>query len=327
MKHILPKLFGIAFLITAVALITGSIRDYAAQHQQVDWPTAEAEVIDISSRVESSGTRRHRRSQTVYDITYSYEVDGQTYEDQLNGSSQLRLVGDSLTIKYDPDAPESSTTILSPHLSSLIIPLVMGLIFGTLGFFASGLFRLFRGREPEEEEILPPEEYISPAEDTPPSHRRHILQRIIPLFIFAFFLVTSYFLTTSGAQPVTTAQFSEAVADHGYTVTDTTDQYREAWRIGSMLEQAVSLEIPGVRIDFCVMDTTSSARTLYSGMELPVSDGTEKNSLHRAAVTAENEELFTAKIRVGSTVVYVACYPEDKDLALNILRTIGYWDA
>lgn len=325
MKNIFPRLLGIAFLIAAVTLIVGSIQNYAAQHQQTDWPTTEATVTDIASRVERSGNRRHR-SRTVYDLTYAYEVDGQTYERQLKGAPQLHLVGDSLTIKYDPDTPESSTTILSPQFLSLLIPLLMGFVFGTIGFFASGLSRLFRRGKPKEEEILPPEEYVNPEEDAPSPRRRRILQRIIPLIMFALFLAANLFLISSGAQPVTAAQFSETVADHGYTTTDTTEQYRTEWRIGSMLEQSVTLEIPGVRINFCKVDSTSGARSLYGSMELPVSGGTEKNSLNREAVIAENDELFTAKIRVSSTIVYTTCHPEDKRLVLDILHAIGYWE-
>ena len=73
---------------------------------------------------------------------------------------------DTVTVKYDPDAPERSTDILSPSLKNLIIFLVFGTVLGFIGFFLSGLWALIRKirhrGEPEEEEILPPEEYVQP---------------------------------------------------------------------------------------------------------------------------------------------------------------------
>lgn len=160
------RIMGIIVLILGFRMVGEGIYNYIDEHQQKDWISTTAYVIDISSEYSSSSTKHGSRVR--YDITYQYEVDGKEYSDKLYNRSQAIGLGNKIKIKYDPTTPEDSTDILSPSLHNLIVFLVFGTIFITIGFFLSGawaLIRKIRRRgQPEEEEILPPEEYVKPEE-------------------------------------------------------------------------------------------------------------------------------------------------------------------
>lgn len=334
------RIMGIVALIACVYLLVGSIQNYIAQHAQKDWPVQTAQVSDISSRVVSSGTTRHNRSRTVYDITYQYVVDGQTYTGNLNSTDKIRMVGDELKIKYNPEAPAESTTTLSPRLSDLLIPMGVGIVFGVIGFFLSGLWawirKLRRRSRPEgeelpseEEEVLPPEEYVSPNGTMEPQIPKGpgmlVLQRVIPLVLVVGMIVIAFFVF-SGKDAVTPEHFADVSESKGYTTVDSTEKLQQEWKIGSMLEQSVSLDTGDMHIDFCVMETLDSARNLYHGMNLPVSEGTEveKNGQNYEHYSIEDDVLYTAKFRVGNTVVYAACTPSHRAEVTELLQAIGY---
>lgn len=326
------QILGFMALYASIRILTGGVQDYIEQHQQKDWIVTTAEVIDISSRVESHGSGRRSDSDTVYDITYQYDVDGEVYSDELNGRTKICRVGDEIKIKYDPDAPENSTTTLSPQLRELVFLLIFGTIFGVLGFFVSGIYawirRLRRKGEPEEEEVLPPEEYVDPAtiKKEPKGRTAVVLQRVLPLLIFLGMIFLSI-KCLPGTKAVDAQQFISAVEAEGYTTTDTTEERRQVWRVGSMLEKAISLETDSISMDFCVMDTTDSAGNLYYGMTIPLSQGeeVERNGINYNFYSMENNTLYIAKIRVGSTVIYVSALVEEKAEVVELLGSIGYW--
>lgn len=334
-RKILPLLFrfwGIFILFAGLYLIIGGVKDYITLYQQEDWPMQTAHVSDISSRIKRSGVRKRRTSHTVYDIQYEYEVEGMIYSGELIGSYEIFMVGDPLTIKYDPDDPSFSTTNLSPQLSELLVPLIVGLIFTTIGIFLSGLYSLIRKWRrrslPEEPELLPPEAYQEsekPAPKPPKGLWFSILRWVLPVLMAAGILY-SIFQFTSGPQSVTFDEFSTILADHGYTAIDSTESLREDWRIGSMLVQSSSLEGDSFRIDFCLMDTTGSARSLFAGMSLPAPSGEEISytSTQFEFYSLETAELYTAKIRVGDTVVYAGALTDSKEVLVSILSAIGY---
>lgn len=158
------RIMGIILLVLGIRMVGEGIYNYIDEHHQTDWIVTTASVVDVSSKYSSS---RHNRD-ISYDITYAYAVDGNSYSGVLYNRTREMAMRDTVTVKYDPDAPENSTDILAPSLKNLIVFLVFGTILGLIGFFLSGLWALIhrirhRG-EPEEEEILPPEEYVQPGE-------------------------------------------------------------------------------------------------------------------------------------------------------------------
>ena len=53
-------------------------------------------------------------------------------------------LGEKVKIKYDPNAPEDSNYILSPSIYNMIILLICGSVFATIGYFMSGTWALIR---------------------------------------------------------------------------------------------------------------------------------------------------------------------------------------
>lgn len=162
------RIMGILVLVFGVRMIGEGVYNYIDEHFQKDWPVITAYVTDSSGEYTSS---RHSK-QMVYDITYQYQVDGHEYSGMLYNRSQPMGPGETVTIKYDPDVPEHSTDILAPSFKNLVVFLVFGVLLTITGFFLSGLWALTvkirRRGKPEEEEILPPEEYV----DFEPGGRR-----------------------------------------------------------------------------------------------------------------------------------------------------------
>lgn len=131
------RLMGYVMLIVGIGLIVNGIKDYAEQSRQNDWLTTQATVTDVSSHV----VRSHgsgNRSSTYYTLVYEYTVNGETYTGKSGQLSSPRLVGDVITVKYDPEAPEESTTTLSPHTRDLVVLLVLGTAIAVAGFFSLG---------------------------------------------------------------------------------------------------------------------------------------------------------------------------------------------
>ena len=321
---------GIIVLIFGLRMIGEGIYNYIDEHNQKDWISITAEVIDINSEY-SHSTSRHN-SRVSYDITYQYEVNGKTYSDVLYNRDKALSLGDNIKIKYDPETPEDSTDILSPSLNNLIVFLVFGTIFAVVGFFLSGAWVLIRkirrGGEPEEEEVLPPEEYVKPEEvkgDSKDSGKAILCRLVLAAVVLSLILLSTKLFPET--QAVDAERFIDVVEAEGYTTTDRTDELSQSWKVGSMLEEAVSFNDGNIRMDFCVMDTVDSASVLYNGMTLPLSEGEkqEHDGIVHQLYSMENEALYVAKIRIRDTVIYVSAQIDYKADAVEILDTLGYW--
>ena len=327
---VLFRIVGIIILIQGVRMIGEGVYNYIDEYNQQDWVSTTAYVIDISSEY-SSSSRKHS-SRVRYDITYQYEVDGETYSDILHNRDKALGLGESIKIKYDPETPEDSTDILKPRLNNLIVFLVFGILMATVGFFLSGVWALIRKirrrGEPEEGEVLPPEEYVKREEVKRSS--RNSGKAIILRLVLAAVVVSVIILSAKlfpGTQAVDAERFIEVVEAEGYTTADTTDELSQSWKVGLMMKESVSFNDGNIRMDFCVMDTVDSAAVLYNGMTLPISDGDKQE--HDGAVhelcSAENEELYVAKIRFRDTIIYVSAKVDYKADVMEILDTLGYW--
>lgn len=322
------RIMGVIVLILGIRMVGEGIYNYIDEHNQRDWISTTAYVIDISSEYSSS----RRNTNVNYDITYQYEVDGEKYTDKLYNRGRAMGIGDEIEIKYDPDVPKNSTDILQPSLKNLLIFLIFGTILITVGFFLSGawaLIRKIRRRgKPEEEEILPPEEYVMSNEvksaNQKPTHT--IIRRVIVIAVSlgCVFLGIKLF---PGIRPIETTRFIEIVEEAGYTTSDTTEELSQTWKVGSMLEEAASFNDGNIRMDFVVMDTVDSARVLFNGMELPVSGGKieEHSGMVHELYSVENEVLYVAKVRISDTLIYVSTKIEYKLEAVKLLDKLGYW--
>ena len=327
---LLFRIFGIVVLFLGIRMIGEGVYNYIDEHNQQDWISTTAYVVDISSEYSSSS--RKNSSRVRYDITYQYEVDGEKYSDILHNRDKALGLGTAISIKYDPEMPSDSTDILKPSLHNLIVFLVFGTMIATAGFFLSGawvLIRKIRRRgKTSEEEVLPPEEYVKPEEVKRSS--RNSGKAILLRLVLAAVVVGGIILSTKlfpGIQAVDTERFKEIVESKGYTTADTTDELSQSWKVGSMMKESVSFNDGNIRMDFCVMDTADSAAVLYNGMTLPLSEGEKQEhdgTVHELC-SVENEELYVAKIRIRDTVIYVSAQVEYKSEVVELLEKLGYW--
>lgn len=321
---IIFRIMGIIVLILGIRMIGEGIYNYIDEHNQKDWISTTAYVIDISS--EYSGTHHNRH--VNYDITYQYEVDGNKYFDMLYNRSKAMELGDKIKIKYNPSAPENSTDILAPNIKNLVLFLAFGTIFITIGFFLSGTWALtckirHKG-EMKENEILPPKEHINSNKTYKNSQNLALRILVVLIFLGGTFLLIKLF---PGIRPIKTDQFIEIVDAAGYTANDTSTTLSQNWKVGSMLKEAYSFNDDNIKMDFAVMDTTKSANVLFNSMTLPISneDIKESHGIVHEFYLVENKTLYIAKIRISNTVLYVSEQVKYKPEAEKLLKEFGYW--
>lgn len=314
-----PPLFrvlGVLALLAGLYLMGESVAQYVTQCQQADWPTTSASVTDCSSRVIRSGGRRHSHSRTVYDVTYQYQVNGERYTGRGTGQAAPRLVGDSLSVKYDPECPNRSTTVLTPQISDLVIPFGGGVLFCVLGVWASGLVGRIRKRE------------VSNASEETQGTLPEVRRKGFPWWkgvLLALFWIGGMVLAlTLGGEKTTSPaeRFQTILEQQGYSVTDTTESLRQNWNLSSLLVEAYSAEGTGIQMDYCVMDSADSAKRLYAGMTLPLSEGVERSG--SCWVSKENETVYVTKRYADHTVLYGAAEIGRKTELLELLDLIGY---
>lgn len=323
------RLMGYVMLIVGIGLIVNGIKDYAEQSRQNDWLTTQATVTDVSSHV----VRSHgsgNRSSTYYTLVYKYTVNGETYTGKSGQLSSPRLVGDVITVKYDPEAPEESTTTLSPHTRDLVVLLVLGTAMAVAGFFLSGMPELFRN-------LLRKKHTEEPKESVPETDTRFDATAIAKIpakqwvprlaaWLLAFVAVILFvkFFLTSGAADLD--EFRNAAAATGYTAVDSTEDVRQRWGIGSMLIRSVSVHEDSLRLDFCRLDSADGCRRLYAAATLPITgEVTESNTVARQVYAVDSPTNFAAKIRSGRMMLYVFTTQEDKADVLAFLESVGYW--
>lgn len=133
-KKLKIPIFGIAFLFFAISFLAIELSGYIRQLGQRDWSVATATVINVDERTETGGGRHgHRSHRTVYDILYQYQANGNVYTGEILKNNVPKKLGETLEIKYDPDAPENSTTALEPAPGKIVMGVIMFIVFGLLG--------------------------------------------------------------------------------------------------------------------------------------------------------------------------------------------------
>ena len=244
--------------------------------------------------------------------------------------SSPRLVGDVITVKYDPEAPEESTTTLSPHTRDLVVLLILGTAIAAVGVFLSGVIGLVRellqkGRtgKPNESVSKTDTGFDSSAIAKIPA-KQWVPRLAAWLLAFAaVVLFVKFFLTSNIASP---DEFRDAAVSAGYAAADSTEDLRESWGVGSLLSRSVSVYESSLRLDLCKMDSADSCRRLYAGMTLPITgEVTESNTLSRQIYAVDTPTNFSAKICIGQMLLYVFTTQEDKADVLAFLESVGYW--
>jgi len=323
------RFMGYVMMIVGIYLIVNGIKDYAEQSRQNDWLTTQATVTDVSSHV----VRFHgsgNRSRTYYTLVYEYTVNGETYTGKSGQLSSPRLVGDVITVKYDPEALEESTTTLSPHTRDLVVLLILGTAIAAVGVFLSGVIGLVRellqkGRtgKPNESVSKTDTGFDSSAIAKIPAKQWVPRLAAWLLAFVAVVLFVKFFLTSNIASP---DEFRNAAVSAGYAAADSTEDLRQSWGVGSMLIRSVSVHEDSLRLDFCRLDSADSCRRLYAGMTLPITgEVTESNTLSRQIYAVDTPTNFSAKICIGQMLLYVFTTQEDKADVLAFLESVGYW--
>ena len=324
------RFIGYVLMIVGIYLIVNGIKDYTEQSRQNDWLTTQATVTDVSSHV----VRSHgsgNRSSTYYTLVYEYTVNGENYTGKSGQLSSPRLVGDVITVKYDPEAPEESTTTLSPHTRDLVVLLVLGTAIAAVGVYLSGVIGLVRellqkGRtgKPNESVSKTDTGFDSSAIAKIPA-KQWVLR--LAAWLLAFIVVVlfvKFFLTSNIASP---DEFCNAAVSAGYAAADSTEDLRESWGVGSLLSRSVSVYESSLRLDLCKMDSADSCRRIYAAATLPITgEVTESTSPTSQMYAVDSPTNFAAKIRGGSMLLYVFTTQENKSDVLAFLESVGYWD-
>lgn len=322
------RFMGLVMLIVGIGLIVDGIGDYADQSHQKDWISIEATVTDVSSQVVRYPTKG--RSRTYYTIVYEYEANGEIYTGSIGHLLSPRLVGDTITVKYDPEMPEENTTILSPNTRDLVTLLILGTAIAVVGFFLSGGLELFRNllrkkhtEEPRESVPKTDTGFDSTAIAKIPA-KQWVPRLAAWLLAFVAVILFVKFFLTSGAADLD--EFRNAAVATGYTAVDSTEDVRQRWGVGSMLIRSVSVHEDSLRLDFCRLDSADGCRRIYAAATLPITgEVTESSTAARQIYAVDSPTNFAAKIRSGRMMLYVYTTQEDKADVLAFLESVGWW--
>lgn len=323
------RFMGYVMMIVGIVLIVNGIGDYAGQSRQKDWIPIEATVTDVSSHV----VRFHgsgNRSRTYYTLVYEYTVNGETYTGKSGQLSSPRLVGDVITVKYDPEAPEESTTTLSPHTRDLVVLLILGTAIAVGGFFLSGVLELLRSllRRTHTEELKKSVPETDTGFDSTAIAKIPAKQWVprLAAWLLAFVALVLFvkFFLTSGAADLD--KFRKAAAAAGYTAVDSTEDIRQSWGVGSMLIRSVSVHEDSLRLDYCRLDSADACYRFYAAATLPITgEVTESNTFTGQVYAVDSPTNFAAKIRSGQIMLYVYTTQEGKADVLAFLEAAGWW--
>ena len=309
------RIMGLVMLIVGIGLIVDGIGNYVDQSRQKGWITTAATVTDASSQVVRYPTKG--RSRTYYTIVYEYEANGEIYTGSIGHLLSPRLVGDTITVKYDPEMPEENTTILSPNTRDLVTLLILGTAIAVVGFFLSGGLELFRNllrkkhtEEPKESVPKTDTGFDSTAIAKIPA-KQWVPRLAAWLLAFVAVILFVKFFLTSGAADLD--EFRNAAVATGYTAVDSTEDVRQRWGVGSMLIRSVSVHEDSLRLDFCRLDSADGCRRIYAAATLPITgEVTESSTAARQIYAVDSPTNFAAKIRSGRMMLYVYTTQEDK---------------
>lgn len=127
LKQGLLVILSVAFIGYGIYCFGYGVKAYARQLDQREWTRTTAEVIAVKSK-------RDGRTK-FYDIAYEYAVDGDVFSGIADGELHSKEPGDSIGIKYNPDSPKDSTSLLEPRISVVIMNFLGMVVFCLMGTF------------------------------------------------------------------------------------------------------------------------------------------------------------------------------------------------
>ena len=116
-----PMLFAAAviFLCVTVYSLVSNVTVYVRQR---NWPVATATVIDVAENGKE------------YNITYQYEARGNVYTGKLHRVRLRYGFGETLAVRYDPDAPEKSVRQGAMTRRSILTQAGLSVVFCLVGY-------------------------------------------------------------------------------------------------------------------------------------------------------------------------------------------------
>ncbi len=129
-------LIGLIFAIAGIiVIIIGLIGYKSAKDFEETAVKTEGVVTDVDTHKERRGSRKHRKTVTVYDLTIEYEVGGQTYSTVIDNGTNSRPVGSTFELLYDPLNPSDAR-----EKSSSTVILITGILGGIFTLAGTILF-------------------------------------------------------------------------------------------------------------------------------------------------------------------------------------------
>ncbi|MBE6709322.1 MAG: hypothetical protein E7578_08800 [Ruminococcaceae bacterium] len=171
---------------------------------------------------------------------------------------------------------------------------------------------------------------------------RFILFPIIVLTLLGSILI--YFFING--QPKTVATYEQvwkAVEDQGFSPTDTTKMFRDAWKDkndskGKAIQRALTFIDPdnGINFNFFIFDDDESAHSArvsywnylrYDSGRYGSSNTNQKYTSSISNFTVcwvKHDNYYTVCTRVGNTVIYAEANADSNGSIKNIIEAIGY---
>lgn len=141
---------GFILFICTVIVFWNAIVEYQTQRETTNWIVTNATVSDIEIRVEGSRGSNYGAKSTYYEIYYEYTVDDQIYTGVMKNQNRSKDIGESLKIKYNPEAPDKSIHALEPSKEFLVTGPIFAVLF--ISSTALGIYwsKKYSSKKPEE---------------------------------------------------------------------------------------------------------------------------------------------------------------------------------
>lgn len=312
----------VKFLVLPIICIAAGIAlsayityQYAEEYKNSKLPSAQAEIVDMTS-YEKSGAKG--RIDTVYIISYQYEIDGVLYESSFNSYSP-KLVGDNIEIKYNPENPSVSTAVTAPDTKSFAFVLCFGFIFIVVGAVIA--ISVYKNRYQFIVEMTGTSDNITHTQNQKRNPKAYF-GLLLPLAVFLIAVALMYFQPFA-QKSINADEFAKIMQTEGYEAENSLERLQIEFGMGSLIEQAYSVNTDVLRIDFCQLNTSHNARLLYNSAFLP--DG-EQVIDGKNMYASQDEEFFYIKLTRNNTFVYGACSAELKTELLQLLSDLDYYN-